>query len=141
MVKKIIFNFCIGKEEVLLAACRSLCLTLFKQEPTKTLSKTISKEFKIKKGVQLGWKVTLRNQEKIALFLQRFFEAKQKKVYSHCFYKNTFSLGLASHLDLKLSDYEPKIGSFGFDLSVVFKTRSFSLISSFLNKQFGVELL
>lgn len=150
-IDKVVVNFCIGNEPAILKNCNLICLALFNnQKPAPTFSKTVSKQFGIKKGIQIGYKVTLR-KDKAMFFLRKIFEAKENKIYKHTIGVNTFSIGLSNHLDLKILEYDPKLGIFGFDAHVSFrKMGSLSKRSKktfvspdeimlFLNKNFNVK--
>ncbi|MBT4114761.1 50S ribosomal protein L5 [Candidatus Woesearchaeota archaeon] len=83
----------------------------------ETHAKTRIAVFKIRKGLPLGSKVTLRGKDAEALLL-RLLSAVDNKVKKRSFTENGFSFGVPEYIDIPEVKYDPKIGIIGLDVSV-----------------------
>ncbi|MCD6461191.1 MAG: 50S ribosomal protein L5 [Thermoplasmata archaeon] len=123
VLDKVVINIGVGEAgERLLRADRVLEL-LGGQKPVHTISKTTNKDLGIRKGMEIGTKVTLRGK-KAEEFLERAFWVMQNKIMSYSFdQEGNFSFGIRDYTDFKDMKYDPEIGIFGMDISAVLKRK------------------
>ena len=88
------------------------------QKPIATRSHSTNRDFGIRKGQEIGAKVTLRGPT-ASDFLGRAFEARDRQldVDSIDRYGN-FSFGIADYTDFTGMKYDPQIGIHGMDVAV-----------------------
>jgi large subunit ribosomal protein L5 len=156
-VKKVVLNIGCGTKLPVEHAL-ALLKTITDRQPviTRTHKRTT---FGTPRGKPIGAKVTLRGKPAIQL-LKRLLQAKDNKLPASCFDRNgNFSFGISEYIDVPGVAYNPKIGIFGFDVSVELgrpgwrvKERKMShpigkkhLISTeeamnFMQKEFGVSI-
>jgi large subunit ribosomal protein L5 len=89
-----------------------------RQKPVATRSHSTNRDFGIRKGQEIGAKVTLRGA--VALdFLGRAFEARDKQLDATSVDRNgNFSFGIADYTDFTGMKYDPQIGIHGMDVAV-----------------------
>jgi len=123
VIDKIVINIGVGEAGEKLAKAEKVLNLLTNQKPTQTKSKTTNKDLGIRNGMTIGCKVTLRN-EAAPEFLKRAFWVKENKVYAYSFDpEGNFTFGISDYTDFKGMRYDPDIGIFGMDISVVLKRR------------------
>ncbi|MBS3817181.1 MAG: 50S ribosomal protein L5 [Candidatus Thermoplasmatota archaeon] len=89
------------------------------QEPVETLAKTTNAEFGIREGQPIGCKVTLRG-EKAYDFLEKAFWVKENQLPEKCIdHHGNLNFGIDDYTDFKEETYDPEIGVFGMDISIV----------------------
>jgi large subunit ribosomal protein L5 len=88
------------------------------QKPISTRSHSTNRDFGIRKGQEIGAKVTLRGA--VALdFLNRAFDARDKQLDVDSIDRNgNFSFGIADYTDFTGMKYDPQIGIHGMDVAV-----------------------
>ena len=88
------------------------------QKPVATRSHSTNRDFGIRKGQEIGAKVTLRGD--VALdFLKRAFEARDNQFDVDSIDRNgNFSFGIADYTDFSGLKYDPAIGIHGMDIAV-----------------------
>lgn len=84
--------------------------------PVKTRAKKSAKTFGIRKGLEIGVKVTLRKERAVEV-LRKLLKAK-KNLNARSFNMGNFSFGIEEYLAIPGIKYDPKIGIFGLDVSV-----------------------
>lgn len=88
------------------------------QKPVATRSHSTNRDFGIRKGQEIGAKVTLRG-EAAAEFLARAFDARGKQLDIDSIDRNgNFSFGIADYTDFSGMKYDPAIGIRGMDVAV-----------------------
>jgi large subunit ribosomal protein L5 len=91
------------------------------QKPVQTISKVINRDLAIRKGMPLGCKVTLRG-ETAEDFLNRALDIRERNIQEYSFDKEgNMSFGIADYTDFPGMKYDPEIGIFGMDVSVVLR--------------------
>ncbi len=118
-IQKVVVNFGVGTAGPKLEAAKSLTQRLIDQKPIETRAKKTERGWGITKNQPVGLKVTLRGEKAIE-FLKKVLWAREDTIYRKNFdeYGN-MSVGLKEHLDLPEIRYDPRIGTHGFDVSVV----------------------
>lgn len=88
------------------------------QKPVATRSHSTNRDFGIRKGQEIGAKVTLRGPTAVE-FLARAFEARDKQLDVDSIDRDgNFSFGIADYTDFSGMKYDPTIGIHGMDIAV-----------------------
>ncbi len=88
------------------------------QKPIATRSHSTNRDFGIRKGQEIGAKVTLRGSAAVE-FLVRAFDARDKQLDLDSIDRNgNFSFGVADYTDFSGMKYDPAIGIRGMDVAV-----------------------
>ena len=88
------------------------------QKPIATRAHSTNRDFGIRKGQEIGAKVTLRGATALD-FLQRAFEARDRQLDVDSIDRNgNFSFGIADYTDFTGMKYDPAIGIHGMDVAV-----------------------
>ena len=89
-----------------------------RQKPVPTRSHSTNRDFGIRKGQEIGAKVTLRGAAANE-FLVRAFEARDRQLDAESIDRNgNFSFGIADYTDFSGMKYDPQIGIHGMDVAV-----------------------
>ncbi|MBU4246088.1 MAG: 50S ribosomal protein L5 [Nanoarchaeota archaeon] len=87
------------------------------KKPVKTISSQRARTFRLRKGLPIGVKVTLRDTEAIQ-FLKKVLPAVENKVRESSFdNEGNFGFGIKEHLDIPGQKYDPKLGVFGLNVN------------------------
>ncbi len=87
-------------------------------KPLKTLASRKARTFRMRRGLPIGVKVTMRC-EKGAKFLNRVVEALDRKINAGNFDgEGNFSFGIKEYLDIPKEKYDPKLGVIGMNINV-----------------------
>ncbi len=123
LIDKVTVNIGIGSPGEQLDNAKILLERLTNQKPVTTKAKGRNQTFKLRKGLEIGTKVTLRGK-KAEEFLKKALESKKKKLNSKVIDRNgNFSFGIAEYIDFPGAKYDPEIGMMGFDVCVTLKRR------------------
>lgn len=119
-IAKVVVNMSIGQGEKLEKAVKVL-EEITGQKPCKRKAKETIREFGIRRGEYMACMVTLR-REKAIEFLRKALIAKGNVVKKSSFDKNgNISFGIREHLDIPGTKYDPNLGVFGMDVTIVFE--------------------
>ncbi|MCL2142699.1 MAG: 50S ribosomal protein L5 [Methanomassiliicoccaceae archaeon] len=120
-VEKVVVNIGVGEAGERLVKAQKVIEMVTGQRSVQTISRTINRDLAIRKGMPLGCKVTLRGN--IAEeFLGRALEIREMRIPSYSFDKEgNMSFGIADYTDFPGMKYDPEIGIFGMDVSVVLR--------------------
>ncbi|MEF8873228.1 MAG: 50S ribosomal protein L5 [Candidatus Thermoplasmatota archaeon] len=89
------------------------------QTPVETIAGTTNAEFGIREGQPVGCKVTLRGQRAFD-FLEKAFWVKENSLPEKSFDEHgNVNFGIQDYTDFKEASYDPDIGVFGMDISIV----------------------
>jgi large subunit ribosomal protein L5 len=92
-----------------------------KQKPVETLSKTVNRDLGIRQGMPLGCKVTLRGEGAVE-FVKQALSIREMRVPEYSFdQEGNMSFGISDYTDFEGMKYDPEIGIFGMDISVVLR--------------------
>ena len=159
-IDKVTVNMCLGEGGQRLLNAEDIMEKITGQKPVRTTA-TKAKTFGIKKGEPIGCKVTLR-KKRAEDFLKKAFEIKDKKVYQQQFDETgNFSFGIEEHTDFPEMEYDPDIGIFGMDITVVLQRPGYRIskrrirrrkipkshrinkedVITFVKEEFGVEAI
>ncbi len=158
---KIVVNAGVGESGDARTKAERVLQMVTHQKPVATRSHSTNRDFGIRKGQEIGAKVTLRG-EPARDFLARAFEARDKQLDVQSIDRNgNFSFGIADYTDFTGMKYDPQIGIHGMDVAVEvgragFRVRERRIQSrgipralrstrdetrAFLTQQFGVTVL
>jgi len=120
-VEKVVVNIGVGEAGERLAKAQRVIEMVTGQKSVQTISKTINRDLAIRKGMPLGCKVTLRG-ENAKEFLGKALEIREYRIPAYSFDKEgNMSFGIADYTDFPGMKYDPEIGIFGMDISVVLR--------------------
>ncbi|HEY3362341.1 MAG TPA: 50S ribosomal protein L5 [Methanosarcina sp.] len=161
VVEKVIVHMGVGESGQHLVNAEEILRTITGQEVVRCFAKRTLPAFSIKKSEPIGCKVTLRGQN-----AQKFLETAlgivdKTLVRSQFDSLGNVSFGIEEHTDFPGMRYDPNIGVFGMDITVVIKrpgerickrriaTRKIPInhkvtvedAVSFLNESYGVEVI
>ncbi len=120
---KVVINIGVGQAGDRLNKAVKVIEMLTKHKPILTISKKTVRDFNIRKGLQIGAKVTLRGDDAKS-FLERALYAREYKIQHYSFDKqgNAY-FGIPDYTEFEGMKYDPDIGIFGLDVAVVIKRR------------------
>ncbi len=117
-LEKVTANIGVGHGGQDLENARELLETLAGGKPVKTKSRRREPAFKLRKGNEIGVKVTLRGQ-KAREFLEKALKARENKVSARSIDRaGNIAFGVREYIDFPGAKYDPNIGMIGFDVCV-----------------------
>ncbi len=123
LLEKVTVNIGIGEAGERLVQARKVLELLTNQKPITTISKTTNRDLGIRRGQEIGCKVTLRDDVAYD-FLRRAFWTRDNKLAGYSFDpEGNFSLGIPDYTDFEGMRYDPAIGIIGMDINVTLKRR------------------
>src|SRR3989339_680707 len=118
IVDKVTVNIGVGSPGERLEYASELLSRLTGRKPVETTAKKRNPVFKLRKGLPIGVKVTLRGKNAID-FVTKGLAANKNHLSSKAFDKlGNFSFGVREYIDFPGAKYDPKIGMMGFDICV-----------------------
>jgi len=118
-VDKAVINIGVGEAGEKLLKAQKVLEMLTGQKPVQTIAKTTNRDLGIREGMPIGCKVTLRG-EKALDFIKRALWVKDNRLADYNFDpEGNFSFGIQDYTDFEGMRYDPEIGVFGMDISVV----------------------
>lgn len=160
-IEKVTVNIGVGQPGERLENAYNLLKEITGRKPVKTKAKERNPTFKIRPGLEIGVKVTLRGKE-AEEFLKKAFQAVKNKLSERVFDdQGNFSFGIQEYIDFPGIKYKPEIGMFGFDVCVTLERPGFRVkrrkitkakvgkehritkeeAISFVKERFGVEVV
>jgi large subunit ribosomal protein L5 len=158
---KIVVNAGVGESGDARTKAEKVLQMVTHQKPVATRSHSTNRDFGIRKGQEIGAKVTLRGAS-ARDFLARAFEARDRQLDVESIDRNgNFSFGIADYTDFTGLKYDPQIGIHGMDIAVELGRAGFRIrerriqsrslprtlrstrdeTRSFLGEQYGVTIL
>lgn len=117
-IEKVVVNMGVGEGGEKLIKAEKVLQLVTGRKSVRTVSKTINKDWGIKKGMPIGCKVTLRG-EKAESFLKDAFWVRDNKIPDYSFDDNgNLSFGIPDYTDFPGMKYDPKVGVMGMDVCV-----------------------
>ncbi|MDD5339875.1 MAG: 50S ribosomal protein L5 [Candidatus ainarchaeum sp.] len=119
LIEKVTVNIGVGAPGERLDHAKGLLSRLAgNRKPVETVAKRREPVFKLRKGMAIGTKVTLRGGDAKS-FLEKAFAARRKMIKESNFDKQgNFAFGVPEYIDFPGAKYDPAIGMFGFDVCV-----------------------
>ncbi len=120
-VEKVVVNIGVGEAGERLAKAHQVVEMITGQKAVDTISRTISRDLAIRKGMPLGCKVTLRG-ERAEDFLRRALAIRDNRIQEYSFDpEGNMSFGVGDYTDFPGMRYDPDIGIFGMDVNAVLR--------------------
>lgn len=124
-VEKVTVNIGVGEGGERLRKARQVLEDVTKQDAILTTSKTINKDWGIRKDMPIGCKVTLRG-DKATDFLKRALSTRNNRIVDWSFdEQGNVSFGIPDHTDFEGMKYDPDIGVFGMDVCITIERPGF----------------
>ncbi len=123
LIEKVTMNIGVGEPGERLEHAKSLIERLSGSKAIETKAHDRNPTFKLRKGMPIGAKTTLRGK-KASVFLDKAL-ASRKRVLSEGNFDNrgNFSFGVKEYIDFPGAKYDPAIGMMGFDVCVTLGRR------------------
>lgn len=119
-IEKVVVNIGVGEAGERLNKAQKVLSMLTKQKPMVTTAKVTNRDLGVRDGMPIGCKVTLRG-EAAETFLKKALTIRENRVASYSFDpEGNLSFGISDYTDFEGMKYDPEIGIFGMDVSVVF---------------------
>ncbi len=120
-IDKVVVNIGVGEAGEKLRRAEKVIDILTGAKPVHLKSKKTIRDFNIRKGLPIGIKVTLRGK-KAEEFLKKALWVRDYKVPNYSFdAQGNLNFGISDYTEFEGVKYDPDIGIFGMDISVVFK--------------------
>lgn len=120
-VDKVVVNIGVGEAGERLVKAQKVIEMVTGQKSIQTISKTINRDLGIRKAMPLGCKVTLRGETADG-FLKKALNIREYRIPVYSFDKEgNMSFGISDYTDFEGMKYDPEIGIFGMDISVVLR--------------------
>lgn len=88
--------------------------------PVRTLGRIQNRELKVRQGAPIGCKVTMRDSASIKKFLTDAFWVRENTIPAWNFdLQGNLSFGISDYTEFPDQKYNPDIGIFGMDITVV----------------------
>jgi len=120
-IEKVTVNIGVGEAGERLVKAQKVLEMVTGQKSVQTISKSVNRDLGIRVGMPLGCKVTLRGDSAEG-FLQRALPIRERRIYAYSFDREgNMSFGISDYTDFDGMKYDPEIGIFGMDISVVLR--------------------
>ncbi|MBI5228343.1 50S ribosomal protein L5 [Candidatus Micrarchaeota archaeon] len=118
-IEKITVNIGVGSPGERLEHAKNLISKLTgNRKPLETLARKRDPVFKLRKGLPIGVKVTIRGKDTKG-FVEKALTARRRPLGQSNFDKEgNISFGVPEYIDFPGAKYDPTIGMFGFDVCV-----------------------
>ena len=118
-VGKVVLNIGVGKSGEAIERGKSVLEQVTGQKPSQRRAKKSVREFGVHRGEPIGVLVTVRGDGTTEL-ISRLLEAREKKMSESCFdLRGSVSFGVKEHIEIPGIRYDPTIGIFGMNVSVL----------------------
>lgn len=134
-IEKITLNIGTGEPGDRLEKAVKLLKSLTNEKPVKTTTQRRIPTWKIRPGLTIGCKVTLRG-EKAKKMLKRLLQAKNNKLKEENFDKEgNLAFGIKEYLDIPDSKYDAEIGIIGLETAITLQRPGFRIKRRVLKKK------
>jgi len=117
-LQKAVVNIGVGDAGERLLKAEKVLKMVTGKKPVRTIAKTTNRDLGVRKGMQIGCKVTLRGTE-AEEFVKKAFWIRENRIAAYSFDpEGNFSFGITDYTDFPGMKYDPEIGIFGLDVSV-----------------------
>lgn len=119
-IGKVVINIGVGKSGEAVERARRVLEQITSQKPSQRKAKKSIRDFGTHKGEPIGLVVTVRGQERSKELINRLLVAREKKLSASCFDdRGSVSFGLKEHIEIPGTRYDPEIGIWGMNVSVL----------------------
>lgn len=120
-IDKTVINIGVGEAGERLVKAEKVLEMVTGQKPIETVSKTVNRDLGIRQGMPLGCKVTLRGKS-AENFIMKALAIREMRVTEYSFDKEgNMSFGISDYTDFEGMKYDPEVGIFGMDISIVLR--------------------
>jgi large subunit ribosomal protein L5 len=117
-MQKAVINIGVGDAGERLLKAEKVLKMVTGKKPIRTIAKTTNRDFGIRRGMQIGVKVTLRGKD-AEEFVKKALWVRENRIATYSFDpEGNFSFGVQDYTDFPGMKYDPEIGIFGLDVSV-----------------------
>lgn len=117
-LEKAVANIGVGDSGERLVKAEKVLAMITGKKPVRTMAKTTNRDLGIRKGQQIGCKVTIRGKE-AEEFVKKALWIRENRLAKYSFDpEGNFSFGIQDYTDFPGMKYDPEIGIFGLDVSV-----------------------
>lgn len=118
-IEKVVVNIGVGEAGERLIQAEELLQELTGRQPTRTTASKKAAGFGIRRGQEVGVKATLRGED-AEQFLDEALFTRGHRLPGWIFDDNgNLSFGVDDHTDFEKMNYDPDVGIFGLDVTVV----------------------
>ena len=118
-IGKVVLNIGVGKSGEAVERASKVLQSLTGQKPSQRKAKESIRDFGVHKGEPIGLKVTIRGEGTKEL-ITRLLAAREKKMAESSFDdRGSVSFGLKEHIEIPGTRYDPEIGIWGMNVSVL----------------------
>ncbi len=122
-VDKVVVHMGVGEAGEKLVKAENIMTEITGQSPIRAFAKRTQPAFGIRKGQPIGCRVTLRG-DRAQTFVQTALEIVENTISGTQFdATGNFSFGIEEHTDFPGQSYDPMIGIYGMDVSVVLERK------------------
>jgi large subunit ribosomal protein L5 len=133
-IDKVVVNIGIGSPGDHLENAKDFLNKLTGRKTILTQSKVRNPTWGLRKGLNIGTKVTLRGEDATS-FLKKSFEAEGNKIKKSSFDKRgNFCFGVREYIDFPGVKYDPQLGMLGFDVCVSLKRPGYRITKRKIQK-------
>ncbi|HUH99728.1 MAG TPA: 50S ribosomal protein L5 [Nitrososphaerales archaeon] len=119
-IGKVVINIGVGKSGEAVERARKVLEQITSQKPSQRKAKKSIRDFGTHKGEPIGLVVTARGQERCKELISRLLVARERKLKSSSFdERGSVSFGLKEHIEIPGIRYDPEIGIWGMNVSVL----------------------
>jgi large subunit ribosomal protein L5 len=134
-IGKVVVHMGVGESGEKLSKAEEVLSRITRQKPVKAMAKKTQPAFGTRKGAPIGCKVTLRG-DSAESFFETSLEIVQRQLLASQFDdRGNFSFGIEEHTDFPGMSYDPSIGIFGMDVSVVLEKRGIRISRRKVNRR------
>ncbi|MEM2874034.1 MAG: 50S ribosomal protein L5 [Candidatus Nanoarchaeia archaeon] len=133
LIASLTLNIGAGTEVENVEKAVSLLSKISGKRAVKTFAKKRIPTWKIRPGLPIGARVTVRGKAAEAL-LKRLLAAVDFALPRKSFTKNGFSFGIKEYVDIPEMKYDPEIGIIGLDVAVSLKRRGYRVAKRKIKK-------
>jgi large subunit ribosomal protein L5 len=127
-IGKIVLNIGVGKSGETLEKAKKVLELLVPQNPSQRKAKRTIRDFGIHKGEPIAVMVTQRGKQASEL-LKRLLDTKEMKIPVSSFdMRGNCSFGIKEHIEIPGVKYDPDIGIFGLNASIMLERPGYRVI-------------
>ena len=119
-IGKVVINIGVGKSGEAVERASKVLEQITSQKPNARKAKKSIRDFGTHEGEPIGLVVTTRGQESCRELITRLLTARERKMNSSSFDdRGSVSFGLKEHIEIPGIRYDPEIGIWGMNVSVL----------------------
>lgn len=117
-LEKAVVNIGVGDAGERLLKAEKVLQMVTGRKPVRTVARTTNRDLGIRRGMEIGAKVTLRGKA-AEEFVRKALWIRQNRIAEYSFDpEGNFSFGITDYTDFPGMKYDPEIGIFGMDVCV-----------------------